>query len=159
MSDDAQFSQRVRRLAITSAIVLALICLLATATLPVHPLVESSLVGGWLLMPSILGLSLRWPRLRYALILPSFLVSVALLAMCASARPEDRVARAGWVLVTTGVLLGGILGVWFWFRWIPVPSRLAHPFSRGRWALIAIHVLLIIVGLAVVSIAAIAWTG
>lgn len=107
-------------------------------------------------MPSILGFSLRWPTLRYVLVLPSFLVSVGLLAVCAMTPPANRVARAGWLFITVGVLLGGLLGVWFWFRWLPVPGGLAHPFSRGRRTLIAIHVFLIVVGLALVSIAAIA---
>src|SRR5258705_3506204 len=95
-------------------------------------------------MPSILALSLRRPRLRYALILPSSLVTVALVAICVTALPEGQVARAGWVLITTGVFLGGILGAWFWFRWLPVPAALADPFSRGRRALIASHGCLIV---------------
>ena len=69
--------------------------------------------------------------------------------------PEGQVARAGWVLITTGVFLGGILGAWFWFRWLPVPAALADPFSRGRWALIAIHVCLIVFGLALVGLSAV----
>jgi len=155
MSGDRQFARRVRRLAITSAIALGLVWRLAATTLDAHPLVEGGLAGGWLLMPSILGLSLRWPRLRYALVVPSVLVSVALLAICAAARPVNSAAGNGWLLITAGVLLGGVLGMWFWFRWMPVPGWLAHPFSRGRWVLIAIHVSLIVVGLAVVSAAAI----
>lgn len=134
---------------------LGLIWLLAATTLHAPRLVTGSLAAGWLFMPSILGFSLRWPTLRYALVLPSFLVSVGLLAVCAVAPAEHGVARAGWLFITVGVLLGGLLGVWFWFRWMPVPDALTQPFARGRWTLIAIHVSLIVVGLALVSIAAI----
>ncbi len=154
MTADAAFAKRVTRLAITSALVLGCIWVLSAATLQAPPVVGAALAGGWILMPSILGLSLRWPRLRYALLVPSALVAVALLAICATALPRDDLARIGWLLVTGGVLLGGVLGVWFWFRWLPVPTGLSDPFSPGRWALIAVHVSLIVAGLALVSLSA-----
>ncbi len=156
MEAGAAFSRRVARLAVTSALVLPLIWLLSAATLRANALIGAGLAAGWLLMPSILGLSLRRPRLRYALIVPSFFVSVALLAICLTALPDDHVASAGWLLMTGGVLLGGVLGIWFWFRWMPVPARLRDPFSTGRWALIVAHVSLIVAGLVLVGFSAVA---
>lgn len=154
MTADPIFARRVVRLAITSAFALAVIWFLSEATLQAHPMIGSGLAWGWLLMPSILGFSLRWPRLRYALILPASLVGLALLAICATGLPDDKVASTGWLLVTSGVLLGGLLGVWLWFRWIPVPTGLVDPFSLGRWALIVVHVSLIVAGVTLVSLSA-----
>lgn len=50
-------------------------------------------------------------------------------------------------MMTAGVLMGGVLGLWFWYRPAPVPLRLDDPFSRGRWLLIGAHVALIVVGM------------
>jgi hypothetical protein len=154
MTADPVFAQRIVRLAITSGLVLPLIWFLAATTLDTHLVIRASLGGGWILMPSILGLSLKSPRLRYGLIVPSALVSVALLGICGTALPEDKLASLGWLLVTGGILFGGVLGMWFWFRWAPVPSALVEPFSRGRWALIGVHISLIVAGLVLVGLAA-----
>ncbi len=154
MTTDPRFARRVVRLAITSAGALGLIWILCQATLQAHPAIGRSLAGGWLLMPTILGLSLRWPRLRYGLVVPSTLVSMALLAICATALPADTVAVTGWLLVTGGVLFGVVLGAWLWFRWMPVPTGLIDPFSRGRLVLIVAHVSLIVTGLGLVGVAA-----
>jgi hypothetical protein len=153
LTGDPAFARRVQRLALTSAVVLGIILWLATATVPGRRLVAVSLLGGWILMPSLLWLSLRWPRLRYGLVLPSFLVSAGLLVICFLAPPPHLMARAGWWLVAAGVLLGGVLGMWLWFRWLPVPATLTHPFSPARWRLIAIHIGLIVVGLLFVTVA------
>ena len=153
LTTDPRFTKRVVRLTITSAFALALIWFLSTVTLQPHPMIGRGLALGWLLMPSILGLSLRWPRLRYALIVPSTLVTVALLAICMTALPDNKVIGTGWVLITGGVLLGALLGAWFWFRWMPVPARLSDPFSQGRSALIVVHVGLIAVGVGLISFA------
>jgi hypothetical protein len=53
--------------------------------------------------------------------------------------------------MTAGVLFGGVLGIWFWMRLLPVPPALDDPFSRGRWAMIAIHIALIVAGLALAA--------
>ena len=151
---DPRFAGRVRRLALTSVAGLGLIWLLWAATLDTHPIIGAGLAGGLLLMPLILALSLRWPALRYALTVPSLLVGLALLAVCITALPEESLASAGWLLMTGGVLLGGVLGMWFWFRWMPVPARLVNPFSPSRWVMIGVHVSLIIAGLALVTLAA-----
>ena len=106
-------------------------------------------------MPAILWFSLRRPRLRYGLALPSALVTAALLVICATALPADAFAQAGWLLLTAGILVGGLLGFWFWFRWLPVPASLHEPFAPGRWLLVAIHVALVVVGLLLAGLAAV----
>jgi hypothetical protein len=58
-------------------------------------------------------------------------------------------AALGWVLIAVGLLLGGLLGGWFWFRWAPVPRVLDEPFAPARWWLIAVHVGFICAGLVV----------
>lgn len=154
LTDDPAFARRIIRLARVSSIALGLVWLLATVTLDVHPGVGASLALGWLLMPSILFLSLRRPRLRYALAIPSTLVAVPLLIICVSNLPEGQVARSGWLLLTAGILSGGVLGVWFWFRWLPVPGWLHAPFSPSRWALVGLHVALVVSGLVLVGVTA-----
>lgn len=152
LTSDPAFARRVVRLAATSAVVLGLIWWLARSTLQVDALIDRALLGGWLLMPTMLTLSLRRPRLRYALAIPSGLVGAALVAICLTSLPANGMSRLGWMLVTGGVLLGGTLGLWFWFRWMPVPPGLADPFSPGRWRLIALHVGLIVTGLILVGL-------
>jgi hypothetical protein len=148
LSADARFAGRIRRLAATSVFGLGAIALLSAATLDAPRAVDAALVGGWVLMPVLLAFSLRRPLVRYALVVPSTLVGVGLVVLCLVALPHgDPVAVAGWLLVTAGVLVGGWLGLWFWFRIVPVPAVLDDPFSRGRWALIGLHVALILVGL------------
>jgi hypothetical protein len=154
LTSDAAFARRVIRLALTSSIALGFVWLLATVTLDVHPGVGASLALGWFLMPSILFLSLRRPRLRYTLVIPSALVAVPLLIICAGNLPERQIARTGWLLLTAGILSGGVLGVWFWFRWLPVPRWLHAPFSLSRWALIGLHVALVVSGLVLVGLSA-----
>lgn len=151
MSADPRFAQRVLRLALTSVVALGFIWLLSATTVKAHVAISIALAGGWVLMPLTLGLSLRWPALRYALLVPSSLISLALLAICISALPEGQITGVGWLLITAGVLFGGVLGVWFWFRWIPVPAQLDDPFSTGRWVLVGTHVILTAAGLVIVS--------
>ncbi len=150
MSADTRFAWRIIRLAITSAIVLGVILMLAEVTLHPSRGIEIGLGGGWLLMPTVLALSLRWPRVRYALVVPSALVSLSLLAICLTWPIRDSWARIGWFLLTVGVLFGGVLGGWLWFRWLPVPRGLNEPFSPARWTLIGVHTALIVVGIGLV---------
>jgi hypothetical protein len=152
MSGDAAFARRVARLAITSAIALGLLAFLCSRTLNVHRAVTGCLVAGWILMPTILAASLRWPRVRYAIFVPAVLITAGLVAICATALPDDWIARVGWILTTAGIMLGGVLGMWFWYRWAPVPARLDDPFSRGRWSLIGVHVALVLAGLAIIGL-------
>ncbi|HEY1421190.1 MAG TPA: hypothetical protein VGG90_10850 [Candidatus Dormibacteraeota bacterium] len=154
MTADPRFAPRVVRLAVTSVVALGLMFVLWSVTEPGIAPIGIALAGGWVLMPSVLVLSLRWPQLRYALVAPAGLVSAALAAICLTDVSATPAARAGWLLITAGVLFGGLLGAWFWFRLLPVPARLQHPFASGRLTLIGIHVGLIVVGLALVSISA-----
>jgi hypothetical protein len=48
--------------------------------------------------------------------------------------------------MTIGVGLGGVLGLWLWFRLAPVPAALDDPLAPGRWGLIAVHVALVAIG-------------
>jgi hypothetical protein len=147
LSHDRAFAARVKRLGMVSVVALGLIWWLAVATTDVPPFVGIALAAGWVLMPVILFASLRMPLLRYALALPASLVGLGLLALVAGWLPATGLAASGWLLVTAGVMLGGLLGAWFWFRLIPVPVGLDDPFSPGRWTLIAMHVALIVIGL------------
>jgi hypothetical protein len=156
LSAEARMNGRIRRLAATSVGGLGAIALLAHATLEAPAAVHAALASGWVLMPVLLALSLGRPVLRYALILPSALVGGALVAVCALALPDGALARTGWLLVTGGVLLGGLLGGWFWYRLLPVPRALDDPFSTARWTLVALHVTAILLGLALVTAAALA---
>lgn len=152
LTPDRAFGHRVTRLAVVSLVALGLIWWLARSMVRAGPAIGWLLVVGWALMPTILAASLTWPRLRYALVVPSAAVSVALVAICLTALPAEPLLRAGWLLITGGVLLGGTMGLWFWFRWMPVPPRLADPFSPGRWAMIGLHVGLVVIGLVLVGL-------
>jgi hypothetical protein len=147
----------VRRLALVSSVALGAVFFLAVATLDISVATKAFLAFGWVLMPTLLFLSIKRSRVRRLLVLPSALMSVALLAISLTALPVDLPARAGWLLITAGVMLGGLLGLWFWYRLIPVPRFLDAPFSPGRWALIGIHVSMIVLGLALVIGAAYVW--
>lgn len=151
LSNDRRMAGRVRRLARTAAVALGIIWWLAVSTLEAPPIIGASLLLGWASMPAILVMSLRRPRLRYALVLPSSLVGVPLLGIAALFLPASAVAAAGWLLITAGILLGSALGLWFWYRVLPVPRALDDPFSAGRIALIGVHVALIVAGAALAS--------
>ncbi|MBD0329913.1 MAG: hypothetical protein ICV64_07410 [Thermoleophilia bacterium] len=153
-SHDARFAGRLRRLAAVSVPGLGSIGLLAHTTLETGMLLVASLYAGWALMPTLLLLGVARPLLRYALALPSALVGVPLLVICVRHLPADGLAAAGWLAVTAGILLGGLLGLWFWFRLLPVPAALDDPFARGRWTLVALHVALVVGGLLAVALAA-----
>jgi hypothetical protein len=152
LSADPRFAGRVRRLAATATVALGLIWLSASLTLEAGWMISAALLAGWALMPTVLLSSLRQPLLRYALVVPAGLVGTGLLAICLTALPPMAVAAAGWVLVTAGVALGGVMGSWFWFRLVPVPAALDDPFSTARLRLIGLHIGLIVVGLALAAI-------
>jgi hypothetical protein len=142
LTADRLFTHRVRRLVAISAVALGVIWGLAFVDeAPTWVLVL--LVIGWVSMPTILAASLSRPSLRFALIVPASAVSFGLIGMVMNA-PEATVM--GWLLITAGILLGGLLGVWFWFRWLPVPRILDDPFGWPRVALVGLHLALILVG-------------
>jgi hypothetical protein len=153
LSSEPRFALRVKRLALTSLVALGIIWALIVATLDAPPLIGALVAAGWILMPAILFASLARPRLRYALVAPASLVGTALLAISFGWMPADTLPALGWLFMTAGVALGGILGIWFWFRLLPVPPGLDDPYSAGRWALIAMHVALIVAGMALAATA------
>lgn len=146
MSDSALFTPRVRRLVAISTVALGLITLLVATRAGSHN--EPSLLLaaiGWLLMPVILTISLRRPRWRYLLAIPATTVAIALIVVSIQFT-DGLMTTVGWWMMTSGILIGGTLGMWFWYRWLPVPGSLDDPFSFGRWSLIAAHVGLVAVG-------------
>ena len=152
MTADSRFAVRIIRLAATSVVALGLIWGFQHATLNAPAFVGISLAAGWALMPVLLIASLRWPVTRYGLALPSTLVGFGLVAICLTALPPDwGAARIGWLMTTAGVLMGGVLGLWFWFRLAPVPRFLEDPFGPGRWTLVVVHIALIVAGLALIG--------
>lgn len=157
MTADSRFGLRVIRLAATSVIALGLIWGFAFTTLDAPAFIGIALAAGWVLMPTLLMVSLRWPVARYGLAIPSILVGAGLVAICLTALPLDWGAvRLGWLMTTAGVLMGGGLGLWFWFRLAPVPRFLDDPFGPGRWILVVVHIALIVVGLGLIGLSALA---
>lgn len=154
LSDDPRFSGRIRRLAATASVALGLVWGTAAFTLDAAWPIGLALLAGWGLMPAVLVASLRMPLLRYALVLPASLVGFGLLGICFTALPSTPLAATGWVLVTGGVALGGVLGLWFWYRLLPVPAALDDPFGPARLGLIVVHVGLIVLGLALAAVPA-----
>jgi hypothetical protein len=116
------------------------------ARLTIPPPLLVALLTGWWFMPALLFASLQFPALRLLLIVPSTLITAPVLAIVVGWLPAEPVAALGWIMLAGGLLLGGVLGGWFWFRWVPVPAALAHPFAPARGRLIAIHVALICAG-------------
>ena len=151
LSADPAFVRRVRRLGLVSLVALGVIWGLAVMTLDAPPFVDGALLVGWALMPAVLFASLARPTLRYGLTVPATLVTVGLLAIVVAWLPPSPVAAAGWVLMFLGIGLGGAMGLWLWYRLLPVPAVLADPFSPARWLLIGLHVALIVVGMALAS--------
>jgi hypothetical protein len=151
LSADHAFARRVRRLAMVRLVALGVIWGLAVTTLEAPPIVDGALLAGWVLMPTILFASLARPMLRYGLTLPATLVTLGLLAIAVGWMPASPTAVVGWVLILLGVGLGGGMGLWLWYRLLPVPAALAYPFSPARWLLIALHVALIVVGMALAA--------
>ena len=155
LTGEPRFSRRVIRLATTSAIALGLIWFLELATLQGHFSVGICLAAGWILMPVLLVVSLRWPMVRFGLTFPSTLVSAGLIAVCLTAlSPEWGLTRIGWLMTTGGVFIGDVLGLWFWLKLAPVPGPLNDPFGAARWTLVTAHIFMIVAGLALVVLAA-----
>ncbi|HLF61000.1 MAG TPA: hypothetical protein VI980_07485 [Acidimicrobiia bacterium] len=149
MSFDHRFQGRLKRLILVSSVALGLIFLLAASTTDAGWTATGLLLGGWVLMPTLLYAGLGRPRFRYLLTVPAAMVSAGLLLVAVGLEGPP-MAVAGWWLITAGVMLGGSLGAWFWYRLLPVPRRLDDPFSAGRWALISVHVGLVVIGAALV---------
>lgn len=145
LTSDPCFLRRIKRLILVSAMALGLICLLVLTTTDIGWIPTGLLVGGSLSMPILLAGSLSKPQWRYLLAVPAGMVSASLLIIALGFEGSSD-ARFGWWLMTAGVLMGGTLGGWFWYRWAPVPRIFNEPFSTGRWTLIAVHAGLVVVG-------------
>jgi hypothetical protein len=100
-------------------------------------------------MPGLLWVGLDEPGWRSLLPIPAVMFAAALLIITIGFEGPGP-ALAGWWMITTGVALGVGLAIWFWYRRFPVPEGLEDPFSPGRWLLIAVHVGLIALGMALV---------
>ena len=146
LTTDRLFEHRIRRLIVISTVALGVIWGLAFAD-DAEAWVLVLLGIGWVTMPIILALSLRRPLLRYALLVPATAVSIGLIGMVLTAPDSTDV---GWLLVTLGILVGGALGAWFWFRWLPVPRAFGDPYGAPRVALVGLHIGLVLIGVAMV---------
>lgn len=146
LTTDASFTQRVRRLVWISLVALGLFTALAVRAEAAAWMV-ALMVLGWVLMPSLLRLSIQRPMLRYGLVVPATCFSLAVMGM---ALASQGAAAAGWWLIASGLLVGGADGMWFWMRWLPVPPRCDDPYGPPRLALIGVHVTLLVAGVAVV---------
>jgi hypothetical protein len=150
LTTDPFFAHRVRRLVWISSIALGVIALLAIRSdAPGWSIVM--LVAGWVLMPMILALSLRRPKVRYGLVIPASLVTLGLLGPVTVSIGASLV---GWVMILVGILVGATLGMWFWYRWLPVPHGFNDPYGARRMVLIGAHIGLVLFGVAVVFNAA-----
>lgn len=136
---------RVRRLAVVSSIALGLVWWLSLDVSGAGALERWGLLAGWVLMPATLVASLFDAWARFAVGVPASLVSLVALRLTWLEFPS-----AGWMLLAAGVLLGGMLGMWSWFRWAPIPAMFRAPYGRGRRALIAVHVALTAAGIAAI---------
>jgi hypothetical protein len=139
MTHDHSFEARVRRLSVVSLFALGTITWLAIEE-EASPAIVVMLIAGWLLMPTVLRSSLQRPMLRFALAVPASFVAIGLTGLCLTSLPDNAINAAGWWMVTASIWLGATMGMWLWFRWMPVPMALADPFGRARLALIALHV-------------------
>lgn len=137
----SELSGRVQRLAAVSVVALGLIWWFSR-DVDDAGFAPAALLAGWVLMPAVLLLSLRAPRVKYGLAVPATLVSLACLWLALQARPS-----AGWMLVSAGILMGGAMGAWFWFRWAPIPAAFDDHRSAPRIALVATHVALVTAGI------------
>lgn len=146
LTDDGLFAHRVRRLVWISAVALGVITLLAVRS-DAPGWSVAMLAAGWVLMPTILAASLRRPKLRYGLVIPASLVTVGLVGPVTVATGASLV---GWVMILIGILVGGTLGMWFWYRWLPVPGGFDDPYGALRMVLIGAHIGLVLFGAAIV---------
>jgi hypothetical protein len=146
MTGDPRFRGRVRRLSITSGVALGVIWALAVGTLDASPWIDDLLLTGWVSMFAVLTASLARPSLRRLVFAPAVMVTAALIGICLWELPRSGLARAGWLTLTAGILMGGGMGAWFWYRWIPVPRGLDDPYVPARSILIAAHVGLVVGG-------------
>jgi len=149
LTHDPPFEARVRRLSVVSLLALGVVTGLAIRD-DAHLSIVVVLTLGWILMPTLLRASQRRPMLRYTLTIPATLVAIGLTIFCLTGLPSRTLAVAGWWTITAAIWFGATLGMWLWFRWMPVPQALDDPFSTARLALIALHVGGVLTGIALI---------
>ena len=152
MTTDPGFVKRVNRLVAISATALGLIFFLAVATTDAGWMAYGLLLTGWVSMPTLLARSVTRPAWRYLLTIPASLTTVGVMIV-ALGYDGSVLATLGWWSIAAGLGVGGTLGAWFWYRWMPVPRIFDRPFSAGRWALIATHAGLVLLGVGLVFFA------
>ena len=134
---------RALRLAAVSLVALAVVYRLAAIEPAAGPAERAMIGAGWLLMPLALVLVARVPRFRTILVLPASLATVGVFLVAAQTLPS-----AGWLALSVGLAFGGMLGAWLWFGWAPAPGLRAQPRHPLRLALVAVHVAIVLAGLA-----------
>src|SRR5690348_3863874 len=102
MTSDPRFASRVVRLAVTSVIALGAIFAQWAWTGHGNPTILIALGAGWILMPTLLMLSVRWPQFRYGVVVPAAAVSLGLVAISLGNSPPSPIARSGWLLIASG---------------------------------------------------------
>jgi hypothetical protein len=150
LSGDRRFAGRVRRLAAVSALFLGLIWWAAANERGAPGWAILLLAAGWATMPTLLVASLWHPLLRVLLVIPSTLVTFGLAGAIALGENGGMSATAGWLMLLAGILMGDVLGLWFWLRLAPAPVGMDDPFATMRWAAICVHIALILLGLVLV---------
>jgi hypothetical protein len=146
LTGDRMFSHRIRRLVGVSLVALGVITWLAVRSEGSNWAI-TLLVIGWILMPTLLFVSLSMPLLRYLLVVPGTTVSIGLIGMTVGA---DGTEALGWFLIFLGITVGGLMGMWFWYRWVPVPRMLDDPYGWPRLTVLALHIGFILIGAALV---------
>jgi len=147
MTTDRIFGHRVRRLVVITAVGLGVLA--GFAYLDGAPLWALGMLGfGSLSVPFTLACSLRRPRARRALLVPAVAVPIGLAGVAGAA---SEATAAGWIVALAGLAAGAFLGLWFWFRWLPVPWILDDPFGWPRVALVGVHIGLILAGGALIA--------
>lgn len=149
LTHDRTFEARVRRLSVVSLVALGTITWLAIRD-NASTAVILLLIAGWISMPTVLRASLRRPGLRYALSVPAVLFAGGLTVFSTSLPDLAATSAAGWWTITVSLWFGAMLGMWLWFRWLPVPTRLIDPFALGRLTLVTAHIGGVLIGIALV---------
>lgn len=149
LTHDPPFEARIRRLSVVSLIALGAITGLAIRD-GASTTVVLLLTTGWVLMPTVLRASLRRPGLRYALSIPATLVAGGLTLFSTTLSGNGDPAVVGWWMITVSLWFGAALGMWLWYRWIPVPRWLDAPFGLGRLVLVTLHIGGVLIGIAFV---------
>jgi hypothetical protein len=139
-------TRRVHRLIFVSSVALGVITGLAVSNDgPTWAVL--AIAFAWFAMPTALWASVDRPVLRYLLVVPALSASVGLIGMAIA---TSGVVTAGWLIVLIGISTGGMLGMWFWYRFLPVPYSLDDPYGTPRLSLLAIHIALVLIGIGMI---------